>query len=124
LEDTQQIHGQWLQAASNFVEPASDPCLAPLQAEKLHKKCVMLEKNLSCLYRTAWTHVLRKEGHIVTLKEQLRDLRRATALIDAGGAQETASDQPDGCERAAELCCPRDISFALLHTTRRYLPGE
>jgi hypothetical protein len=49
------------------------------QAEQLQKKCVMLEKNLSCLFKTAWSHLQRKEGHILKLKEELRDIRRSMA---------------------------------------------
>jgi hypothetical protein len=59
-------------------------CLSPrsqvsLQSEKLHKKCVMLEKNLSCLFKTAWSHLRRKDGHLERLKEELKETRRRAA---------------------------------------------
>ena len=60
-----------------------------MQSEKLQKKCAMLEKNLSVLYKTAWAHLHRKDGHIERLKESLKETRRRAyaglPLVDVPG---------------------------------------
>lgn len=44
----------------------------------------MLEKNLSCLFKTAWAHLHRKDMQIVDLKQQIKDFRKVTGMIAPG----------------------------------------
>lgn len=58
--------------------------LTPLQNAKLLRKCTMLEKNLSCLYKTAWAHVRRKDDYIQKLKTQIKVFRQVTGMVTPG----------------------------------------
>eukprot|EP00892_Ulva_mutabilis_P002445 jgi/Ulvmu1/12200/UM085_0064.1 len=54
------------------------------QNAQLLRKCTMLEKNLSCLYKTAWAHVRRKDEYIESLKDQIKQFRKATGMVAPG----------------------------------------
>lgn len=69
-----------------------DTVYAVLQAEKLNTKCEMLEKNLSCLFKSAWVHLQRKEGHIQKLKDTLRDTRRGLLAVPKPGEESDPED--------------------------------
>lgn len=72
-----------LRSRSNCNAPTrTDPNIS--QNAQLLRKCAMLEKNLSCLYKTAWAHVRRKDDYIETLKGQIKDFRRLTGMVAPG----------------------------------------
>ena len=80
-----------------------------LQAAKLQMKCAMLEKNLSCLFKSAWTHLQKKEAYIGKLKVDLRDARRAAGpcLPQCAAGAAIASETPFRC--SLRCCCIRVV---------------
>ena len=44
----------------------------------------MLEKNLSCLFKTAWANLHRKDTQIVDLKQQIKEFRKITGMVAPG----------------------------------------
>lgn len=55
-----------------------------VQGDQLRQRCTMLEKNLSCLFKTAWEHLHRKDQQIVDLKQQIKEFRKVTGMVAPG----------------------------------------
>lgn len=75
----------------------------------------MLEKNLSCLYKTAWAHVRRKDDYIETLKLEIKDFRKLTGMVtpgvpaDSGQGDENYHKVDEPCSELNTKCDPRRV---------------
>ena len=66
----------------------------------------MLEKNLSCLFKTAWAHLHRKDTQIVDLKQQIKDFRKITGMIAPGVKCDDVNMQEDEQETQTKASSP------------------
>lgn len=102
----------------DYFYSAVNPILnvAIVQNAKLLRKCTMLEKNLSCLYKTAWAHLRRKDEYIEALKHQIKAFRKLTGMVTPGvpldanladaidGNPADASEEPHSKCESTEQC--------------------
>lgn len=99
-------------------------CIPIAQNSKLLQKCTMLEKNLSCLFKTAWAHLRRKDEYIEALKIQIKDFRKLTGMVAPGVQHDgNLAASSDGSAELGQKCVSELINFCNAQTCK-FGPGK